>query len=94
MALCAPGLGQASPDRSLAAPASVHGPGPIWLAALFPLQVIKALFVFRHPATAPGWQQLDRRHPTEGRHPTRERVLLTGHPASQTSSPPDPATED
>lgn len=88
MALCAPGLGQASPARSLAAPASVHGPGPIWLAALFPLQVINALFVFRHPATAPGWQQLDRRYPTEGRHPTRERVLLTGHLASQTSSPP------
>lgn len=36
-ALWGPGLGQAFPAGSLAAPASVHEPGPIWLAALFPL---------------------------------------------------------
>lgn len=41
---------------------SAHRPGPIWQAALFPFQVIKALFVCRHPATTPGWRLLDRGH--------------------------------
>lgn len=51
----ASGMGLASLPLalSLAAPASAHGPGPIWLAAFFSLYVIKALFVFRHPATTP-----------------------------------------